>query len=104
MLRYVALLRTDVSEEIIASIIIVTRIGHLRTMSAITNNRSTLLPVNANVVPISTILVTLIMETILSSETSVLTRATRLNIAEDDILHNCHENLKSYIALTAWAL
>jgi hypothetical protein len=33
-----------------------------------------------------------------SSETSVLTRATRRNIAEDNILHSHHlENLKSYL-------
>jgi hypothetical protein len=45
------------------------------------------------------------MEAILSSETSVLTKATRRNIPEDGILHrHRRENLKSYIALTGWAL
>jgi hypothetical protein len=35
-----------------------------------------------------------------SSETSVLTRATRRNIQEDTILHShCRENLKSYTGL-----
>jgi hypothetical protein len=43
------------------------------------------LPVTANVIPISPILVTLMMEEIRSSETSVLTRATRRNIQKDDI-------------------
>jgi hypothetical protein len=44
-------------------------------------------------------------EALSSSETSVLTRATRRNIAEDDILHSHRlENLKSYIALTGWTL
>jgi hypothetical protein len=41
MLRRVDLVRTDVSEELISSIISVTRSGELRTL-AITNNRRTL--------------------------------------------------------------
>jgi hypothetical protein len=61
--------------------------------------------VTANVVPSSLILVTLIKQALSSSETSVLTRATWRNILEDDILHSPRrENLKSYIALTGWAL
>jgi hypothetical protein len=44
------------------------------------------------------------IEALNSSETSVLTRATRRNIPEDGILHSHRrENLKSYIALTAWS-
>jgi hypothetical protein len=44
-------------------------------------------------------------EALSSSETSVLTKATRHNIPEDDILHShCRENLKSYITLTGWTL
>jgi hypothetical protein len=47
----------------------------------------------------------LIMEVLCSSETSVVTRATRSNIPEDGILHSDRrENLKSYIALTGWTL
>jgi hypothetical protein len=50
-------------------------------------------------------LVTLMMEALHSSETSVLTRAARRNIPQDGILHsNRRENLISSIALTIWAL
>jgi hypothetical protein len=59
----------------------------------------------AKVVPSSPILVTLMMEALRSSEASALTRATRRNIPEDDILHSHRrENLKSYIALTGWTV
>jgi hypothetical protein len=59
----------------------------------------------ANVVPTSPIPVTLLMEEISSSETSVLTRATLRNIPVDDILHSHRrENLNSYAALTGWSL
>jgi hypothetical protein len=59
MLRLVALVRTDVSEELAA-----------------------------NVFPSWPILVTLMMEALSSSETSDITRATRRNIPEDGILHS----------------
>jgi hypothetical protein len=62
------------------------------------------LVVTANVVPNSPIFVTVIMKTIRSSEMSVLTRATRRHIPEDDILHHRRGNIKSYIAVTGWAL
>jgi hypothetical protein len=42
MLRHVALVRTDVSEELGTSFIKVTRIGELGTMLAVTSNRRTL--------------------------------------------------------------
>jgi hypothetical protein len=105
MLGRAALVRTDVLEELSASFIRVTRIGELGTTLVVTSNRPTLLVflrsvrrllVTASVIPSSPILVTLIVEALCSSETSVLTRATLRNILEDDILYNQRrENLKS---------
>jgi hypothetical protein len=69
MLRRVALVITDVSEELSPSFIRVTRIGELGTKLAVTSNRHT------------------------------LRRATRRNIQEDAILHSHRrENPKSYMA------
>jgi hypothetical protein len=88
MFRRVALVRTDVSEESIASIIRVTRIGGLETTLAIPSFHG------------SRILVILMMEAIIFSETSILTSATRRNIPQDGILHSHRlENLKSYTEL-----
>jgi hypothetical protein len=70
MLHRVALVRTEVSEELSASFIRVTRIGELGTTLAVSSNRRTLvflrkvcpLLVTASVVPSSPILVTLMKE------------------------------------------
>jgi hypothetical protein len=83
MLRCVILVRTDVSEE----------------------RRACQLLVTANVVLRSPILVTLMMEALSYSETSIIERDARRNIREDGILHtHRRENLRPYIALTGWDL
>jgi hypothetical protein len=106
MLRRVALVRADVSEENIASVIRMTRICELRKTLAISSNRSTLrrnihitlyivficsvlrLLVTAKIVSSSPSLVTLMMEEICSSKTSVVTKAMLRNIPEDGIPHS----------------
>jgi hypothetical protein len=86
MLRHEAVVRTDASEERSTSIIRVTRIGELGTTLPVTN------------VPSLAILVSLMMEVLRSSETSVLTRVPWRNILENGISHgHRHENLNSYI-------
>jgi hypothetical protein len=75
MLPRLDLVRIDVSEESIASIITVTRIGELGTTLSVLRSVLPFL-VTANVVLISQIIFTLMMEAMHFSETSVHIRAT----------------------------
>jgi hypothetical protein len=77
--------RTDVSEELTTSFFRVTRISELLDLVFLRSVRWLL--VTASVVPSSPILV-ILMEALSSSETSVLTRATRRNIPKDGNLHS----------------
>jgi hypothetical protein len=79
----VALVRIEVPDEPIATIITIKEISEQGTTLAVTRNRSRMQ----------------------YSETSVLKRATRRHIPEDGRLHRYRrETLKSYIVLTGWAL
>jgi hypothetical protein len=75
MLRRVTLVRTDVSEELSAYFIRVTRIGEL---------------------------VTQMKEALSSSETSILTRATQCNIPEDAILQVLHRPSSACVTCCYW--
>jgi hypothetical protein len=91
-----ALVRTNISEEGITSIIGVDRISELGMLAITSNCYYCQLLVTANVRSLL-ILSTLMMEAVRSFETSVLTRATRYHLSEDGILDSHpHENLKSY--------
>jgi hypothetical protein len=100
MLRRVTLVRTDVSEELSASIIMVTSIGELGTLAVTACCSVRRLLVTASVVPSSPILVTLMILALGTSETSVLTRDTRHNIPQTPFFKvTAVKNLKSYFTL-----
>jgi hypothetical protein len=80
LLRRVALVRIDVSEEGMTNIIMMAKIGELGTTLVVTGNRST---PRRNTVFI-----------LRSSEMSVLARATRCDLPDGDILQRYYESQK----------
>jgi hypothetical protein len=81
MLRRGALVRTDVSEELSPHHQGEKNRENLNNVSGVFR-----MLVTGNVVPSTPILVTLMMEALRSSGTSVLTRATRRNFPEGDMV------------------
>jgi hypothetical protein len=77
-----ALVKTEISRELITSIITVERIDDLTFLRSLRE-----LLITVNIVSSSLILFTTMMEVIRSFETSVLTRATWHYIPEDGNLH-----------------
>jgi hypothetical protein len=82
MLRRVALVRTDVSEELTAKYKVFVFLRSLRRLL-----------VSANVIPSPPILVTLMVEALRSSETSFLRRAIWLNVPEDAAVETSYPTL-----------
>jgi hypothetical protein len=86
MLLRVAVVRTDVSEELTTYNIRVTRVGEIGTTSRGSTFVLRLL-VAANVVPSSPLPFNVMVEAMSSSETSVLTSFPQHHIREDVSLH-----------------